>query len=234
MASTARRASGNKTNWFAIWISVAVVVVLVAVGGLVVWLNASASGPGTLPEASNVNTDTGAIAVGTGTDTMDTYIDFMCPVCNQFEKTYGSEIQSLVDAGTITLNIHPISILDRSSQGTKFSTRAASAMYCVAVADPTHAVDFMQAMYANQPAENSSGLTNDQIVSIAEGAGVTNASDCINAETYAKYVTSMTPKTPVAPGSSGIGTPTIAINGSVIANSTLPTNPADLGSLFTQ
>ncbi|WP_375385825.1 DsbA family protein [uncultured Microbacterium sp.] len=234
MATTARKTSGNKTNWFAIWISVAVVVVLVVVGGLVVWLNSSASGPGTPPEASNVNTDTGAIAVGTGTDTMDTYIDFMCPVCNQFETTYGSEIESLVDAGTITLNIHPISILDRASQGTKYSTRAASAMYCVAVSDPDHALAFMQAMYANQPEENSAGLTNAQIISIAEGAGVANASDCINAEKYTKYVTAMTPKTPVAPGSAGIATPTIAINGTTIANSSLPSNPSDLATLFTQ
>lgn len=244
MAARNRKGSANRTNWFAIWISVAVVVVLVAVGGVVVWLNAAANGPGALPTASNVNTDTGAIAVRAGTGasaspgaspgpgTMDTYVDFMCPVCNQFEKTYGASVSSLVDAGTITLNIHPISILDRASQGTKFSTRAASAMYCVAVADPSKSLAFMQAMYANQPAENSSGLTNAQIVGIATGAGATNATDCINAERYAKYVTAMTPKTPIAPGSQGIGTPTIAINGKVIANSTLPSNPAALGTLF--
>ncbi len=41
----------------------------------------------------------------------------------------------------------------------------------------------------------------------------------------------MTEKTPVAPGAGGIGTPTIAINGEVIANSTLP-EPAELGTLF--
>ena len=227
MASTAR-----KTNWFAIWISVAVVVVLVVVAGLVVWLNAAASGPGALPEASNVNTDTGAIAFGEGTDTMDTYIDFMCPVCNQFEQTYGSEIESLVDAGTITLNVHPISILDRASQGTQFSTRAASAMYCVAIADPGNALAFMQAMYTNQPEENSQGLSDAQIISIAESVGVTNAADCIDAGRYMKYVTAMTPKTPTPPGSTGIGTPTIAINGTVIVNQTLPADPADLITLF--
>ena len=59
----------------------------------------------------------------------------MCPVCNQFEQLYGPEIQNLVDDGTITLGIHPIAILDRLSQGTEFSTRAANAMYCVAVED---------------------------------------------------------------------------------------------------
>ncbi len=81
----------------------------------------------------------------------------MCPVCNQFEQLYGPDIQKLVDDGTITLGIHPIAILDRQSQGTEFSTRAANAMYCVAVADGEAAVPFMEAMFANQPEEGTPG-----------------------------------------------------------------------------
>ena len=228
MAATAR-----KTNWFAIWVSVAVVVVLVGVGALVVWMNNSASTPDPVvtPDSAVINPDTGAIAVGDGDQTMDTYIDFMCPVCNQFEQAYGEAIQGLVTDGTITLNIHPISILDRASQGTEYSTRAANAMYCVAAADGTAAVPFMQAMFANQPEEGSTGLTNDQILSIAELSGVTGIDACVNDGEYSGFVTAMTEKTPVAPGASGIGTPTIAINGEVIANSTLPA-PAELGTLF--
>jgi protein-disulfide isomerase len=228
MAATAR-----KTNWFAIWVSVAVVVVLVGVGALVVWMNNSASTPDPVvtPDSAVINPDTGAIAVGDGDQSMDTYIDFMCPVCNQFEQAYGEAIQGLVTDGTITLNIHPISILDRASQGTEYSTRAANAMYCVAAADGTAAVPFMQAMFANQPEEGSTGLTNDQILSIAELAGVTGIDACVNDGEYSGFVTAMTEKTPVAPGASGIGTPTIAINGEVIANSTLPA-PAELGTLF--
>ncbi|SFR94491.1 Protein-disulfide isomerase [Microbacterium sp. cf046] len=228
MAATAR-----KTNWFAIWVSVAVVVVLVLVAALVVWMNNSASNPapGPTPEAANINVETGAIVVGDGENTMDTYIDFMCPVCNQFEQLYGEAISGLVDDGTITLNIHPISILDRASSGTEYSTRAANAMYCVAAADGAAAVPFMQAMFANQPEEGSTGLTNEQILAIAAGVGVTEIDSCVNDGEYSSYVTTMTDKTPIAPGASGIGTPTIAINGEVIANSTLP-EPADLASLF--
>ena len=228
MAATAR-----KTNWFAIWVSVAVVVVLIAVGALVVWMNNAAVSPDPVvtPDAAVINAETGAIAVGDGDQTMDTYIDFMCPVCNQFEQAYGAAIQGLVDDGTITLNIHPISILDRASQGTEYSTRAANAMYCVAAADGTAAVPFMQAMFANQPEEGSTGLTDEQILAIAAGVGVTGIDACVNDGEYSGFVTAMTEKTPVAPGASGIGTPTIAINGEVIANSTLPA-PAELGTLF--
>jgi protein-disulfide isomerase len=228
MAAVAR-----KTNWFAIWVSVAVVAVLVIVASLVVWMNNSASTPDPVvtPEAAVIDAETGAIVVGDGENTMDTYIDFMCPVCNQFEQIYGEAISGLVEDGTITHNIHPISILDRASQGTEYSTRAANAMYCVAAADGTAAVPFMQAMFANQPAEGTAGLTNEQILEIAGGVGVTGIDACVNDGEYSGFVTAMTEKTPVAPGASGIGTPTIAINGEVIANSTLP-DPADLASLF--
>ena len=226
-------AEARKTNWFAIWVSVAVIAVLVVVGGLVVWMNNNASAPAPVvtPDAAVIDADTGAIVVGDGANTLDTYIDFMCPVCNQFEQVYGEAITGLVEDGTITHNIHPISILDRLSQGTEYSTRAANAMYCVAAADGAAAVPFMQAMFANQPAEGSTGLTNEQILEIASVAGVTGIDACVNDGEYAGFVAAMTEKTPIAPGASGIGTPTIAVNGEAIANSTLP-EPANLASLF--
>ena len=162
---------------------------------------------------------------------MDTYIDFMCPICGQFEEAYGDAILELVDDGTITLNIHPISILDRYSQGTEYSTRAANAMYCVAEADPDAAVPFMQAMFAGQPTENTEGLTDEEILAMAEGAGVTGIDTCVTEGEYSDYVTAMTQETPIQPGNSGIATPTIEVNGEVIANSELP-EPDNLASLF--
>ncbi len=89
----------KSTNWFAIGITAAVVVVVLIVGGVVWFANSQATSPGTLPQSSAVNTDTGAIAVGTGEKTVDTYVDFMCPVCNSFEQAYGPTLQQLVDDG---------------------------------------------------------------------------------------------------------------------------------------
>jgi protein-disulfide isomerase len=206
----------RKMNWFAIWISVGVVVALLIVAGIVVWGNSQATAPGQAPQASNIDAKTGAIAVGEGTNQLDTYIDFMCPICNQFEQAYGKTIEGLVDDGSITLNIHPISILDRSSQGTQYSTRAANAMYCVAVADAEASLPFMQAMYTNQPKEGSTGLTDEQILGIASGVGVTGIDECVNSGRYSKYVTDMTEKTPVKPGAGGIGTPTVLLNGDFV------------------
>jgi protein-disulfide isomerase len=224
-------ATPRKVNWFAIWVSVAVVVALVLVAVLVVNLNQSSDDPGEVPQAANVDFETGAINVGDGENTFETYIDFMCPVCNQFEQLYGPDIRKLVDDGTITLGIHPIAILDGRSQGTEFSTRAANAMYCVAVADGEAAVPFMEAMFANQPDEGTPGLTDAEILDIAAEVGVEGIDDCVNDGKYSQFVTDMTAKTPVQPGAAGVGTPTIVVNGEVIANSTLP-EPADLASLF--
>ena len=170
--------------------------------------------------------------VGDGEQSMDTYIDFMCPVCNQFEQAYGEAIQGLVDDGTITLE-HPPDRDPRPRSRRAPSTRPAPRTRCTASPRPTAtaAVPFMQAMFANQPQEGTPGLTDDQILAIAAAAGVDRDRRCVNDGEYSEYVTAMTEKTPVAPGATGIGTPTIAINGEVIANSTLPA-PADLATLF--
>lgn len=227
MAAVARKA-----NWFAIGVTVAVVIVLGGLVGAVVWMNSAASGPGTQPTASNIDITTGAIHVGEGEQTLDTYVDFMCPICNNFEQVFGSTIESLVDDGTITLNIHPIAILDRYSQNTEYSTRAANAMYCVAVSDADAALPFQQAMFGNQPSENSTGLTDDEIVAIAAGVGATDVADCITGGTYKQFVGSITQQTPIQPGQTGIATPTVSINGEVIANSTLPSDAAGFEALF--
>ncbi len=225
--------SARKVNWFAIWVSIAVVVALVLVAVLVVVLNNDSENPapGPTPTAAGIETETGAIVVGSGENRLDTYIDFMCPVCNQFEQIYGPEIESMVEDGSITLGIHPISILDRASQGTEFSTRSAGAMYCVAATDPEAALPFLQAMFASQPEEGTPGLTNEQILGIAASVGVTGIDDCVDNGEYESYVTTMTEQTPIQPGQAGIATPTIAVNGEAISNSTLP--PAgQLATLF--
>ncbi|KHK95435.1 hypothetical protein LK09_18725 [Microbacterium mangrovi] len=230
----------RKTNWFAIWITIAVVVIVVAVTGVVIAMNNAATASKTIPlgdktpTSSHIDTKSGAISMGSGKDTMANYIDLQCPICKQFEEAYGTSIQQLVSNNTITLQIHPISILDPQSSGTMYSTRAASAVYAVAVHDYTHVYPFIQELYANQPAEGASGLTDDQMISYAKKAGVNVTSALqsdITSNAYANYVTKMTPKTPLSPGATGIGTPTIAINGKTISLSTLPA-PADLATLF--
>lgn len=207
------QSAAGKTNWFAIWISVAVVAVLAIIIFLVAMMNNQATDPGTAPTVSTVDETTGAITFGDGPDTVATWVDFMCPYCGQFEESEGKTITELVDEGKITLEVHPVSILDRLSQGTEYSSRSASAMYAVANADPDNAYAFFRALYDNQPAESSTGLTDEELVQIAKDAGV-NVTDALESDildhTYIDFAKAQT----LPDGATG--TPTLAINGTLI------------------
>ncbi|WP_062516166.1 DsbA family protein [Demequina gelatinilytica] len=133
----------------------------------------------TAPAAADA---TGGIPVGTtgvvgedlATDVprVDVYLDFMCPICNVFEQTNAEELDAMREAGEIQVYYHPISILDRYSSGTDYSTRSAGAAGVVAHLAPEAYLDFTAAMFANQPEENSEGLSDAQIEQIAIDAGV--------------------------------------------------------------
>ncbi|MCK2024468.1 DsbA family protein [Microbacterium sp. kSW2-24] len=214
-------AAKSNTNWFAIGVSAAVVVVLVVLGGLVVFLNNQATAPGVAPEGGNVNQETGAISFGGGDDEVDVFVDFMCPICGDFEDAYGEQLQSAAASDDITLNIHPISILDRYSQNTKYSTRAAGAAYCVAENAPDSFLDFFNFMFTNQPQENTAGYTDEELASYAEQVGAGAAADCIADGTYMNFVRDQTNQHEIQ------GTPTVEINGERIEN-------ADIQSRFAQ
>jgi protein-disulfide isomerase len=142
---------------------------------------------------------------------LDIYFDYMCPVCGAFEKARGAEIDALRKAGTADVYYHPISILDGSSSGTQFSTRAASAGALIAQEAPDKFLTFTTAMFVNQPKENSTGLTAAQIQAIATAAGVpADVVAKIPALAYTSWVRSATEKASVDGVS---GTPTLAVNG---------------------
>ncbi len=142
-------------------------------------------------------------------------------------------IETLVEQGVASLEIFPVAILDRNWQGSAFSTRSANAFDVIAAGDPDHLLDFVQAMYENQPAEGSgSGLTDDEMISIAQTAGVDvtaqvqtgdgskSIQDAIKAQSFKKWVTSMTSRASNGQFSAeanvdfsnGFGTPTVVVN----------------------
>lgn len=148
------------------------------------------------------------------------YIDYLCPYCGQFESTNTAQIQSWLKAGNVSLEIHPISLLDPSSQGTKYSTRAANAAACVANYQPADFFAVNSAFYASQPTENTTGLTNAQLVSLVKKAGVTNTNvpGCITGQTFAPWVTAASTRAlsgplPGADVKKVAGTPTVLANG---------------------
>jgi len=169
----------RRVNWFAVIVTVAVVIAIVAVGAIIVTQSgpsssAASASPTSRPLVDDVavDADAGAVTFGTGTRTVATYVDFLCPYCRQLEQADGETLQKLVADGTITLSIHPVTILDPRSAGTSYSSRAAGAFFAVAEADPAHAYAFFAALFNDQPPENTAGFTDAQLVQVAKKAGV--------------------------------------------------------------
>ena len=103
------------------------------------------------------------------------YADYMCPFCALFEELNGPVLDELREAGDVVVQYHPISILDRTSQGTAFSTRAVAAVALVADQAPDRFLEFNRLLFANQPAEGTIGLTDGQIADLARQAEVPEA-----------------------------------------------------------
>jgi protein-disulfide isomerase len=150
------------------------------------------------------------------------FLDYLCPFCKQFEDTNAEQIASLIESGAVTYEVHPISFLDRASLGSRYSSRAANAAACVADKSPNSFWGFNEALFANQPAEQTAGLSNDELVDIVLGVdGIQSRDDieeCIRDEDFKNWVTEITayasnfgvPGTDV---NSIQGTPTVLVNG---------------------
>ncbi|MEQ1736361.1 MAG: thioredoxin domain-containing protein, partial [Rhodoglobus sp.] len=187
---------------------------IIAIIALVVVNSIKPAGPGPSNMASDgIQLTKGAIATTTpglkagedpipnerdgasGTIDIQMYVDYLCPICGQFEATNGDYISSLLENGGTTVEIHPIAILDRLSQGTKYSTRSVNAAACVADSAPNQFYAFHNLLFANQPAENSSGLSDDEIVLLTVQAKVGNAekiASCIRNQTFKAWATTAT------------------------------------------
>lgn len=137
------------------------------------------------------------------------YVDFMCPYCNQFEKTYGTQLETWRNNGDVTVEYRPFGFLDQSST-TNYSSRSTNAAACVANASPEKYNAFFQKLYAEQPAENSAGLSNADLEKAAKDVGAADIHDCVTNGTYRPYVKVATAEA----HSYGItSTPTVYVDG---------------------
>ncbi|WP_026556895.1 DsbA family protein [Arthrobacter sp. 35W] len=136
------------------------------------------------------------------------YIDFLCPHCKNFEDTFSGQLKQWQDAGKATVEYRPTGLLDVYTT-TNYSSRAAAAAACVVNTAPDKYKTFMDALFAQQPAENGPGLSNDQLKKIASDAGV-DVGNCVDSKTYRPYAAFTT----ASATSHGInGTPTVFVDG---------------------
>lgn len=150
------------------------------------------------------------------------YQDYLCTLCGLFETTNGPYIDQLLADGVATVEYHPVSFLDRLSLGEQYSTRAANAAACVAQAAPDSFFAWNALMYENQPNENTEGLTDDELVSLAQQAGVgvdAAFTECVQSLQFEAWVERATQDAQLEPGPSGedgvqiTATPTVFVDG---------------------
>lgn len=137
------------------------------------------------------------------------YVDFICPVCKDFEAKNNAQLTSLRNEGKISVEYRALGFLD-SRSSTNYSSRAANAAACVVNESPEKYADFVDSLFANQPAEGSAGLSDDKLKTMTTDIGAKDIGSCIDEKTYRPFV-KFTTKEAAAIGVTG--TPTVFVDG---------------------
>jgi protein-disulfide isomerase len=208
-AARARAERRRRTVWAGIAAGVVVLVALVVV--IVVQTHRTSTSP---TAAAPANADGTAIVVGSATApvTVDLYEDFQCPNCKAFEDETGATLAQLVADGTVRARYHGMAFLDTAANG-NYSTRALNAAAVVLDTAGTQAFQtFHDLLFAHQPAEGGSGLTDDQLAEYAAQAGATGGEALVSIKelTYGDWVK----KAEDQASKDGVtGTPTVLVAG---------------------
>lgn len=220
-----QEAKARRTRLFAIGGLLAAVAVLV---GVIVWVSSHGSStpsaqvsPDATVTAPAGATPDGAITVGAdgragdpvpdGATVVGIFTDYMCPFCGEFDRSNADTLAQLRAQDDVVVQYHLLSILDRFSQGTEYSTRAAAASAAVADLAPEHWLAFHDALFEHQPHENTSALSDQEIQAVATGVGIPqDVATQITDGRFRPWVESVTQ----AASAAGVtGTPTITIDG---------------------
>ncbi|MDJ0358170.1 thioredoxin domain-containing protein [Paenarthrobacter sp. PH39-S1] len=171
--------------------------------------------------ASAAATDLASIGIAPSADgkpvQIVAYIDYICPACNQFETKFGPQLKQWQDSGKATIEYRAAGILDQFST-TNYSSRSAAAAACLVDTSPDKFADYFTQLFAQQPAENSAGLSNDQLKKIARDVGAADIGSCVDNKTYRPFVQYST-ATAHAHGVNG--TPTVFVDGKQYTDTTV-------------
>jgi protein-disulfide isomerase len=193
----------------------AVLVVIALVVVIVVQTQrTTTSADAAVPANTVEGTDGTAFLIGNpeAPTTVDVYEDYLCPACGQFEAETGGTLAAMAENGIVQIRYRPIAILDRLSAD-DYSTRSLNAAAVVAdAAGPEAFRTFSEALFAEQPAENGPGLTDDRLIELAAEAGASGGAvedgiRNLRFEDWTKDVTDAASRAGIS------GTPTILVDG---------------------
>lgn len=215
--------------------AVLLVVVAALVGGA--WVTKQSSQEAAQPSADAV-LPTGAFASGTPyqygiewtTDaadkpTLEIWEDFQCPACRDFEAAFGPTVQEIVKKNDAQVIFRSTSFLDDRFPGDN-SKRAAAAYGCAV--DAGEGETYHNVVYANQPATEGDGYTEQQLLDFGTQAGITGEAkatfdQCVKDKKYLQWAANGTQTMQEL----GIpGTPSVVLNGQQMTKEQLATPEA--------
>jgi len=155
------------------------------------------------------------------------YVDYLSPGAGEFERTNTRQLAGWINEGAVEVTYHPVSMLTASSNGTKYSLRAAAAAACVATHSPDQFYAYNHELLIDQPEVDSSGRTDVDLADLAVAVGVDSPKvvrNCIedgDFVTWAKDATSRALEGPLD-GSKDLtltSAPMIVVNGEAYVGS---------------
>lgn len=225
IAAAAQREAQAKRDKRNRLIAILILVVgVLALAGAVYWILdygkpkplAEVSSPATATADGGLTfgSDLTAGTVNDGAVDVTVYLDYSCPACQQFETLNADILKGLAADGDITLTMHPIAIL-----APKISTTAAAATGYIADKSPEHTLEFITATIT---AVEEGDVTDAQLTQIAENVGVpSDVAAKATDGTFTKWVEAATREAvsnPDLDSGSGFGTPTILVDGQILAD----------------
>jgi protein-disulfide isomerase len=216
-AQRAAEQAAQRRRERAIRVGAAVAVVLVVLG--VVLFMATRGGDEAPTDAAlpaGVETAGGGVSVGTAeAPVLELYEDFQCPICKTFEDALGSTLAELAGTGAARIVYYPLSFLDRQLDNDS-SLRAANAAGCAQ--DSGAFASFHDTVFANQPAREGDGYTDDELLQFGRDAGIDGDAyaafeTCVQDRTYEGWVQQVQQQANDRPVT---GTPTLFLDGELV------------------
>lgn len=145
---------------------------------------ASASDAAPSPAPTAGASEAGQVATPTPapTSTMDAkpteihiYVDYLSAGAAEFERANARQLAGWISEGAVTVTYHPVALLTASSNGTKYSLRAAAAAACVATYAPDRFYDYNHELLTDQPEADSDGRTDADLADLAVAVGAADA-----------------------------------------------------------
>lgn len=203
--------------------AVVAIVVLALVGGA--WFSsrdstdepdAEAKVPvGSLPAGSDYAYGVDVAGDAPGKPVLEIWADFQCPACAQFEALFGTTVEKLATDKDARVIWRSTSFLDNGFPGDN-SKRAAAAWGCAI--DAGKKVEYHDLVFANQPATEGVGWTDDQLLQFGKDAGIKDENldafnKCVGDHDYIKWANNGTAE---SHANEVPGTPSLYLNGAEV------------------